>query len=195
MTGQSNADKTTPHKTTPPTSMPFPTRHRPRRPLPRWPSNTRMDVSAFWPKRSASPRFSAKCSARSAPIFPYPHGRAGAGDRKHRAAARPRSLASLLNGSRFNFIIVGADNDPAKVKSVILTFRGASRNLAARHGRTPAPATETQPEPEPPVQENRQPQPEMQPQPQEGNGQPECAGGESAAAIAAESGRNSSGCE
>ena len=82
------------------------------------------------------------------------------------------ALASLLNGSRFNFIIVGADNDPAKVKSVILTFRGASGISQPAMAAPPAPATEAQPEPEPPVQE-AQPQPEMQPQPQEGNGQPE----------------------
>ena len=82
------------------------------------------------------------------------------------------ALASLLNGSRFNFIIVGADNDPAKVKSVILTFRGASGISQPGMAAPPAPATEAQPEAEPPVQE-AQPQPEMQPQPQEGNGQPE----------------------
>ena len=35
------------------------------------------------------------------------------------------ALTSLLNGSRFNFIIVGADGDPSKVKSVILSYRGA----------------------------------------------------------------------
>jgi AMIN domain len=82
------------------------------------------------------------------------------------------ALASLLNGSRFYFIIVGADNDPAKVKSVILTFRGASGISQPAIAPPQAPATEAQPEAEPPVQE-AQPQPEMQPQPQEGNGQPE----------------------
>ncbi len=82
------------------------------------------------------------------------------------------ALASLLNGSRFNFIIVGADNDPSKIKSVILTFRGASGISQPAMAAPQAPATEAQPEAEPPVQE-AQPQPEMQPQPQEGNGQPE----------------------
>ena len=82
------------------------------------------------------------------------------------------ALASLLNGSRFNFIIVGADNDPAKIKSVILTFRGASGISQPAIAAPQPPATEAQPEAEPPVQE-AQPQPEMQPQPQEGNGQPE----------------------
>ena len=33
------------------------------------------------------------------------------------------ALTALLNGSRFNFILVGADDDPSKVKKVILTFR------------------------------------------------------------------------
>src|SRR5713226_418164 len=34
------------------------------------------------------------------------------------------ALASLLNGSRFNFIMVGSDRDPAQLKSVILSLRG-----------------------------------------------------------------------
>lgn len=34
------------------------------------------------------------------------------------------ALASLLNGSRFNFILVAADNDPTQLRSVVLTPRG-----------------------------------------------------------------------
>lgn len=38
--------------------------------------------------------------------------------------AAPRDvLAALLNGSRFNFIMVGSDNDPSQVRSVLLTAR------------------------------------------------------------------------
>ena len=41
-------------------------------------------------------------------------------------ASPPReAVAMLLNGSHFNFIIVGADDDPSKLKRVILTPKGA----------------------------------------------------------------------
>ena len=35
------------------------------------------------------------------------------------------ALVSLLNGSRFNFIMVDSESEPGKLKSVILTYRGA----------------------------------------------------------------------
>ena len=41
------------------------------------------------------------------------------------------ALTALLNGSRFNFIMVGADNDPSKLKSLILTFRGGGMSQPA----------------------------------------------------------------
>jgi len=38
----------------------------------------------------------------------------------------PRDIVSqLLNGSRYNFILVGADNDPNKLERVILSPKGA----------------------------------------------------------------------
>ena len=38
----------------------------------------------------------------------------------------PRDVVSqLLNGSRYNFILVGADNDPNKLERVILSPKGA----------------------------------------------------------------------
>jgi hypothetical protein len=63
------------------------------------------------------------------------------------------ALTALLNGSRFNFIIVGADNDPTRLKSVILSFRNASGI-----SQPVAPVVQAQPEPE------VSPQPEVQPQ-------------------------------
>ncbi len=89
------------------------------------------------------------------------------------------ALTALLNGSRFNFIMVGSDGDPTKLKSVILSFRGggvsqpaiASPEPAVAGGQPepePAPQPEMQPQPDPP-----QPQPEMQPQPQEQQPPPE----------------------
>jgi hypothetical protein len=86
------------------------------------------------------------------------------------------ALTALLNGSRFNFIMVGSDGDPTKLKSVILSFRGggvsqpaiASPEPAATGGvPEPAPQPEMQPQPEMP------PQPEVPPQPQEQQAQPE----------------------
>jgi hypothetical protein len=76
------------------------------------------------------------------------------------------AVASLLNGSRFNFIMVGSDRDPSKLKSVILTYRGAGGMSQPAMGiAPPPPVTEAEPDPEPPVQQ------EMQPPPQEGAGQ------------------------
>lgn len=83
------------------------------------------------------------------------------------------ALTSLLNGSRFNFIIVGADGDPTKVKSVILSYRGAGGMSQPVVAAQPEPAaTESQPEPEPPPQD-MQPQPDMQPPPPDVPPQPE----------------------
>ena len=78
------------------------------------------------------------------------------------------ALVSLLNGSRFNFIMVDSEREPGKLKSVILTYRG-SGGISQPATASPDP-TVTQSEPEPqPVQD---PQPEIQ-QPQEGTAQPE----------------------
>ena len=89
------------------------------------------------------------------------------------------ALTALLNGSRFNFIMVGADNDPSKLKSLILTFRAGGISQPAVAPPPPQPAVvDAVPEPEP-VPSDNQPQPEMQaqpepqPQPQEGQGQQE----------------------
>ena len=77
-------------------------------------------------KGEPGPGSRAKCSARSAPIFPFPPLAAQEQVIVNTGLLPVRdALTSLLNGSRFNFIIVGADNDPSKVKSVILSFRGA----------------------------------------------------------------------
>ena len=76
------------------------------------------------------------------------------------------ALAALLNGSRFNFIQVGSERDPAKLKRVILTFRGTGLSQPAIDSAAPV-VVGSQPEPE------ESPQPEMQPQPQEGPGEQE----------------------
>lgn len=93
------------------------------------------------------------------------------------------ALTALLNGSRFNFVMVGVDNDPSKLKSLILTFRGGGASQPAIAPPSPEPAVvdtppnpevpqpEMQAQPDPQSQPEAQPQPE--PQPQEGQGQQE----------------------
>ena len=76
------------------------------------------------------------------------------------------ALAALLNGSRFNFILVGSERDPAKLKRVILMFRSTGIPQPAIDSAAPV-VVESQPEPE------DSPQPETQPQPQEGPGEQE----------------------
>jgi hypothetical protein len=77
-------------------------------------------------------------------------------------------LTALLNGSRFNFILVGSDRDATQLKSVILSARGEGASQPAIQ--IPATPVE-QSEPEPPPQEvppppEQQPPPETVPQPQ-----------------------------
>jgi AMIN domain len=74
------------------------------------------------------------------------------------------ALVSLLNGSRFNFIMVDSDTEPGKLKSVILSYRGAGglSQPAGIPSPEPPAAVENTPEPEPPPMEA---QPEAQPQP------------------------------
>jgi AMIN domain len=79
------------------------------------------------------------------------------------------ALVSLLNGSRFNFIMVDSDNEPGKLKSMILTYRGAGGlSQPAVASPEPPPAVENTPEPEPqPMQQEAQPEAQPQPPPQE----------------------------
>jgi hypothetical protein len=75
------------------------------------------------------------------------------------------ALVSLLNGSHFNFIMVDSEREPGKLKSVILTYRGAGGLSQPSMGSPAPPTAEGDPVPEP-MQEV---QPEVQPQP-EGQG-------------------------
>ncbi len=73
------------------------------------------------------------------------------------------ALASLLNGSRFNFIMVGSERDPTQLKSVILTARGEGVSQPAIYSPPPPVA---QAVPEPPSQFPAQPEvpPDQPPQ-------------------------------
>jgi hypothetical protein len=68
------------------------------------------------------------------------------------------ALVSLLNGSRFNFILVDSENEPGKLKSVILTYRGAGGISQPAMTSPEPPGTQAEPQPEP------QPEPTEVPQ-------------------------------
>lgn len=83
------------------------------------------------------------------------------------------ALVSLLNGSRFNFIMVDSEREPGKLKSVILTYRGDGGISQPAIPTPEPPVADNPPEPEPePQPMPPDPQPDMQPQPPEGAGQP-----------------------
>ena len=74
-------------------------------------------------------------------------------------------LAALLNGSRFNFIMVGSDRDPSQLRAVLLSVRGGPMAQAVgSYSPPPAPVAQVNPEPEIP-----QPQPDQIPPDQNEN--------------------------
>jgi AMIN domain len=97
-------------------------------------------------------------------------------------APAPEVLAHLLNGSKFNFLILSAPNNPRILERVILTAQGMSANmpLAPMPSSVPAspvvdddPAPQPEPiadnaprngQPPPPGQPGNQPQPQVQPE-------------------------------
>jgi hypothetical protein len=57
-------------------------------------------------------------------------------------------MVALLNGSRFNFVMVGADNDPSQLRSVLLTPRdGSPVSVPAISNPQPSATIENQPDP------------------------------------------------
>ena len=58
-------------------------------------------------------------------------------------------MASLLNGSRFNFILVASDQDPSQLRSVVLTPRGDAVSQPTAYV-PPAPVAQVIAEPPPP---------------------------------------------
>ena len=73
------------------------------------------------------------------------------------------ALVSLLNGSHFNFILVDSETEPGKLKSVILTYRGAGGISQPAVAAPEQPVVQNEPEPPQPMQEMQ-----ADPQPQEG---------------------------
>jgi hypothetical protein len=76
-------------------------------------------------------------------------------------------LAALLNGSRFNFIMVGSARDPYQLRSVLLTPRGEGASQPMNSYSPPAVAeTVSEPTPPPPQADNPPERQGDEPQPQ-----------------------------
>jgi hypothetical protein len=74
----------------------------------------------------------------------------------HLGPGEPRDvLNTLLNGSKFNYVILGVEGDPGGVQKIILTTRQAGGVTAAQNQPAPQPAEES----EEPVAENPYPRP------------------------------------
>ncbi|HEV7220065.1 MAG TPA: AMIN domain-containing protein [Terriglobales bacterium] len=74
-------------------------------------------------------------------------------------------LASLLNGSHFNFIVIGSERDPGGIRRVVLTPKegGAPEAVVYPCGSTPQPAmAQAAPDPGPPAQAFQTPMPPEQ---------------------------------
>jgi hypothetical protein len=77
------------------------------------------------------------------------------------------ALVSLLNGSRFNFIMLDSEHDPGKLKSVILTYRSAGGGTSEPAIAPPPPqATQSEPDPTPTPEPEMPPTQAEEPQPQ-----------------------------
>jgi len=92
-------------------------------------------------------------------------------------AASREVMSALLNGSRFNVVMVGADNDPSQLHSLLLTPRdGSASSVPAISSPQPA-VIESQPNPgenapapeveDPPADENQNPDVAAEPAPAE----------------------------
>ena len=86
-------------------------------------------------------------------------------------------LASLLNGSKFNYVILGEPNNPGAVQKVILMAKVTSSsnsapNTTAQNSFRPPPPPPSQPV-EPPDDEYQQNEPDVENQNQLGSGQPD----------------------
>jgi hypothetical protein len=69
-------------------------------------------------------------------------------------------LASLLNGSRFNFIMIGSDTDPNRLKSVILMPRPGTAGFRPSNYQPNIPTQTVATVPTPPVPSSLDPQPD-----------------------------------
>lgn len=74
------------------------------------------------------------------------------------------AMLSLLNGSRYNFILLDSEREPGKLKSVTLTYRSSSGISQPAIATQEPPVTQSEPEPDPNV-----PQTSMPPVPQPEN--------------------------
>ena len=83
------------------------------------------------------------------------------------------AMATLLNGSRFNFIMVGSDRDPFQLRSVILSVRGGAAPQISTYTPQSAPVAQAGPEPmQPEAEEEAAPEVPLPQQPVEGAEEP-----------------------
>jgi hypothetical protein len=85
------------------------------------------------------------------------------------------AMAALLNGSHFNFVIVGSERDPNELRSVLLTSKQGGASMAAGGDVAQEYSATNQPPPEPvqgqvmqpsePVDDTPPPAPETEPEP------------------------------
>lgn len=129
---------------------------------------------SIWAEKATLAEVLLEVHRRTGADIPIPSG----ADREQVVANFPAGpvrevLASLLNGSPYDFVLVGSDQDPSKLSSVLLTRRANAGLQAPAFPVNSQPAvTEMAPQPEPEVQPEPQPdlsappvQPETPPEP------------------------------
>ncbi|MBV9574659.1 MAG: AMIN domain-containing protein [Acidobacteriales bacterium] len=87
-------------------------------------------------------------------------------------AATREVLAELLNGTKFNFIIVGSEHDPSQVRSVLLSLKEGGVSQPADHPLVLPVAQASPAVIEPPPQQMAQPEEDEVPPPQQPAPQP-----------------------
>jgi hypothetical protein len=104
---------------------PAPAAAPPPRPAPRVEVDFSNGNLRIWANRASLAEVLAEIRRRTGAEFSVPP---GAGQEPIVANVGPApardAIASLLNGSQFNFVMVGSDRDPRELKKVFLTARG-----------------------------------------------------------------------
>ena len=80
-------------------------------------------------------------------------------------------IAELLNGSRFNYVLLGAPEDDARLTRVVLVAKGPGDNATATAANAP-PANSEAPQPDPNEANDAEAQPDENPPPDEAAEQP-----------------------
>src|SRR5437899_6131488 len=160
----------TAHATTPVSYAPIST-PLPSKPAPRLNVNFQNGRLTIWANKATHAEVLSEIHRQTGAEIPIP---ADAGQDQVIANLGPGPsrdvMTALLNGSRFNFILVGSDRDATQLKSVILTARGEGASQPAIEIPS-TPVEQSDPEPAPPEEipppPVQQPTPETVPKPQQ----------------------------